>query len=191
MNKKISQEQTEETEKMARAERRFAWVRLLGWFFRFSVLSVCSCSIPAFGITTSTQIVASITITNLTGITNGATFTVNGASRTWTNDPTVNPAIWIATTNTTAYATTNLLLNYQRYAAAGPIFARTNGGSATSFQLVSSPNAALSVAPSTGYASVSYLTNIFTNQQPVLVPMPATPDLVSRTNQASGLVEGI
>src|SRR6266567_2450703 len=150
------------------------------------------CFLPsAFPITTSTQIVASITITNLTGITNGATFTVNGAARTWTNDPTVNPAIWIATTNTTAYATTNLLINYQRYAAAGPIFARTNGGSATSFQLVSAPNVALSVAPSAGYAAISYLTNIFTNQQPVLVPLPATPDLISRTNQASGLVEGI
>jgi hypothetical protein len=66
MKQKLLQEQTEETEKMARAERRFAWVRLLGWFSRLSVLSVCSCSIPAFGITTSTQIVASITITNLT-----------------------------------------------------------------------------------------------------------------------------
>src|SRR5712692_7437605 len=142
-------------------------------------------------ITTSTQIVASVTITNLTGITNGATFTVNGASRTWTNDPTVNPAIWIATTNTTAYATTNLLINYQRYAAAGPVFARTNGGSATSFQLVSGPNLALSVAPSAGYASIRYFTNIFTNQQPVMVPLPATPDTTARTNQASGLVEGI
>src|SRR6266571_3693615 len=134
---------------------------------------------------------SAFTITNLTGITNGATFTVNGASRTWTNDPTVNPALWIATTNTTAYATTNLLINYQRYAAAGPIFARTNGGSATSFQLVSSPNVALSVAPSAGYAAISYLTNFFTNQQPVMVPLPATPDVTARTNQASGLVEGI
>src|SRR3989442_1441914 len=45
------------------------------------------CFLPsAFAITTSTQIVASITITNLTGITNGATFTVNGAARTWTNE---------------------------------------------------------------------------------------------------------
>src|SRR5712692_4226092 len=150
------------------------------------------CLLPsAFAVTTSTQIVASVTITNLAGITNGATFTVNGAARTWTNDPTVNPAIWIATTNTTAYATTNLLINYQRYAAAGPVFARTNGGSATSFQLVSGPNLALSVAPSAGYASIRYFTNIFTNQQPVMVPLPATPDTTARTNQASGLVEGI
>src|SRR6266571_872027 len=191
MKKKLSQEPTERTEKMRLAAQTFAWLRLFCWLVRLSVLSVCSCSIPAFAITTSTQIVASVTVTNLTGITNGATFTVNGASRTWTNDPTVNPALWIATTNTTAYATTNLLINYQRYAAAGPIFARTNGGSATSFQLVSAPNVALSVAPSAGYAAISYLTNIFTNQQPVLVPLPATPDLISRTNQASGLVEGI
>src|SRR6266700_3883630 len=156
MKKKLSQEPTERTEKMRLAAQTFAWLRLFCWLVRLSVLSVCSCSIPAFAITTSTQIVASVTVTN-----------------------------------TTAYATTNLLINYQRYAAAGPIFARTNGGSATSFQLVSAPNVALSVAPSAGYAAISYLTNIFTNQQPVLVPLPATPDLISRTNQASGLVEGI
>jgi hypothetical protein len=43
MKQKLLQEQTEETEKLIQAERKFAWLRLLCWFLRFSVPSVGSC----------------------------------------------------------------------------------------------------------------------------------------------------
>jgi hypothetical protein len=133
------------------------------------------------------EITAVVTLTNLTGITNGAWINVNGAQRTWTNNPAVNPTIWIQTTNTLEKSMTNLLKHYQTFAAAGPIATVTNGGSASAFSMIGQPAQSMTVTFSDGWATVIYSTNYLTNSYPVTTPFTVEP-LWLRTNQISEII---
>lgn len=151
------------------------------------------CMLAAMGLQgASTQPTATVTLTNLANIVNGATIDVNSDVRTWTNGTAGGLSKWILITNTLALNTTNALVHFQRYAPGGPVSARTNGASATSFKLVGQPGQSLTVTLSgsgaTAWGSVSYVTNQWTNSFPLNLPFTSeTPG--RRTNAASDVVD--
>ncbi len=141
---------------------------------------------------TSEKIIATVTGTNLTGITNGAWIAVNGNQRTFTNGPIAVQALWIHATNTLNGNMTNAQRHYQQHAEVvsgyGAIVSRTN--TAASFRLYGPEGGALAVTFSAGWASVTYVTNTITNAAPYITPYIEQP-LEFRTNQVSTTVENM
>jgi hypothetical protein len=150
-------------------------------------LGLLCCLLFSFSACAQLKITASITVTNKT--TNGMTFTLNGDTRTFTNN-VVNPLTQVATNadTTGCGSKTNLLTQIQltRFSQVQPI----NTGS-NSFNLVGNADLPMSLTISAGYASVSYSTQLVTDMVLAQVPVSGLPTAQSRTNVASGIVGGI
>jgi hypothetical protein len=98
-------------------------------------------------------IVATITLTNSGGTTNGQTITVNGDTRTWTDATTAST---IASNSTFYGAATNLFnaLTTNGFSGLALALSSTNG-----ITLTSGTNGVLAASCSTGWAAVSLATN--------------------------------
>lgn len=129
------------------------------------------------------KVTAAITITNATF--NGFTLTVNGATRTFTNN-VVNTATQVATNSdvTGDGSKTNLLT--QIYANPFSQVTEADTGS-NSFNLIGNANLAMAVSVNTNFASISYSTQTVASVIAALLPVSALPTAVARTNVASGI----
>lgn len=111
---------------------------------------------------------ATLSVTNGSGTTNGQTLVVNGGTRTWTNNVTSSPSTLVAITNSPAAATTNLLTHLGLYSAGSAI--SIFYGSSTSIVMRGNVGGALAVSAGGGWATVTLTTNVFTNTYIVRVP---------------------
>lgn len=133
------------------------------------------------------KITASITITNATF--NGFTFTVNGDTRTFTNN-VVNSATQVFTNAdaTGCGSKTNLL---QQIYSTPFAQTRTVDTGSNSLDLVGNANLAMAVTVTAGYASVSYTTQTVALLIALEGPVSAFPTAAGRTNIASDTVGAI
>ena len=117
---------------------------------------------------------ATITVTNFSGIaTNGtATLTVNGATRTATNNVAVNPALYFLGTNSMLPAKTNLYNHISLYpfGSAGTRLTLINIGT-NSFKLRGQLNQPISASIAGSWGTALLSTNTITNFTGVTVPL--------------------
>jgi hypothetical protein len=117
---------------------------------------------------------ASITVTNFSGIaTNGsATLTVNGTTRTATNNVSANPALYFLGTNSMLYAKTNLYNHIALYpfGSAGTRLTLINIGT-NSFKLRGQLNQVISASIAGSWGTALLSTNTITNFTGVTVPL--------------------
>jgi len=130
-------------------------------FFTFLILLASALSLCGADIITAT-----ITLTNESGVANGSTITINGATRTWYNTVTNEP-VEIQTTNTLAWAKTNLYLHLAKYPPAGLVLGQSSTNVIT---LRTSPGGSVEVTVSSGWATVSYGTQTVATAYAVRVP---------------------
>jgi hypothetical protein len=127
-----------------------------------SMLALALC----FTACASNQITVSLTVTNST--TNGVTFSVNGDTRTFTNQ-LFNSANQVLTNSdaTGCGSKTNLFnqIGLNRFSQIIP-----NDTGSNTFQLIAPCGVALVVTPSAGYMTVSYSTQVCAVATPVAVP---------------------
>jgi len=144
---------------------RCLWLTALLFNFSFLILNC-----PA-----ADQIVeATITVTNVSGIaTNGsATLTINGATRTATNNVFANPALYFLGTNSMLFAKTNLYNHIALYpfGSAGTRLTLINV-STNSFKLRGQLNQAISASIAGSWGAALLSTNTITNFTGVTVPL--------------------
>lgn len=126
-------------------------------------------------------ITSSITFTNFP--TNGAMITVQGSTRTWTNNVTASPGTQVQQTNSIHWSATNLLNHLTAYPAAfGHFLSQSN---ATNVSIRGKVSEVMAVTTSGGYAIVTYSTQTVSSptyvmRQPYTVEAPAV-----QTNLAS------
>lgn len=116
-----------------------------------------------------------ITLTNSPA--NGAILTVNGDSRTWTNEVSAPPTQVLAT-NVIGANATNLFAHLALYGFAGPL--ALDFASSNQVTLRGRANQAISASVSAGWASLSYSTNLLTNLITVRVPAAAESQAIRR-----------
>lgn len=131
-----------------------------------------------------TYITATVAITNTAGTTNGQTITVNADVRTWTNAVYV-PASQVLTNNSQSGAAVNLMLQLATYKPAN--VGAVNQSAITNVTIKSTAGTALTVSVSAGWATVSYQTNTYGTNIPVIVPWDYLP-LAQMTNVVSQIV---
>lgn len=133
------------------------------------------------------RITASVTFTNYTS--NYMTFTLNSATRTWTNSVTVS-SLHVLTNTTGAGSKTNLYSQVSLNPF--PSVTMLNGG-ASNIQFVGSSGLPMSVTigGATPYAYVIYTTQAVSTLTAVRVPVSGEATAAVRTNIGSGLVAGI
>lgn len=156
----------------------------LGWgIFRMIllILLILSKITSASGQTITTY---TVTLTNAGGTTNGASITVNGAPRLWTNNVTTN-ATQIFTNNTPLGSTSNLYNAYLSFPVSG-VTVSTNSG--TNVVFTSDPGTALTVTAGGTWAAVANLNFTPTNGVVVQVP-PTIYGPIDLTNIENGLVQ--
>lgn len=143
----------------------------------------CLFSIPVLAVD---RITATITFTNAP-TTNGMTLTVNGDTRTWTNN-VVTPASQIATNSTIGGSATNYWTQLNSYPYSGgliPSFPATN-----QINLIGTVGGAMTVSFAGNYASVSYSTQSVSSMLTVRVPLSGEQSAV-RANISSLLAQGL
>jgi hypothetical protein len=119
--------------------------------------SLCLAFLLPAAASASTFITATVALTNtIFGTSNYMTLTVNGNTRTFTNTVFV-PATQILTNSTQSGSAANLL----NHIAANPFSGVGLGQTATTNIVLKSADTALTVTVSTGWAVVSYVTNVF------------------------------
>ena len=152
-------------------------------YFRFALCLFCSFLLNLAAIAQQ-KITASLTVTNLT--TNGMTFTVNGDTRTFTNN-VVNPATMVLTNSdaTGSGTKTNLLAQIQTTPFSQ---VRSVNRGSNSFDLVGNADLAMSLSFTAGYVSVSYSTQTVADVIALQGPISALPTAAARTNNASDIV---
>lgn len=132
----------------------------------------------------ATVITATITITNTTQV--GTNWTVNGNTRTWTNNTAAVPQSFIQTTNSIAATASNLYQHIIRFPYLSPNL---------TIQRTSPTNLILRgsavVIITNNYFHVSYSTNIGTNLSVVQVPFENVVGDTNRTNNAHWLVDAL
>lgn len=133
------------------------------------------------------RVIATLTVTNAAGTTNGQTLTVNGSVRTLTNSVFV-PSTQILTNSTAAGSKTNILSQISLNAFAQVI---AQDYSATALRLSGVSGVTLTVTPSAGWAEVTYVTQTVASVVGVRVPITSEPSGGQQTNIASLLVSGI
>jgi hypothetical protein len=149
--------------------------------FAFIVTLFCAASLQAAGFT----IRASITFTNFP--TNGATITIQGSARTWTNDITSSPGTLITQTNSPQYSATNLLNHLTTYpAVGGHQLVQSN---ATNVTIRGKPNEVMTVTSSGGYVTVQYFTNTLGTPTVVMVAPRSTLDATNRQFVAQAIID--
>lgn len=154
------------------------WARIV-WFFAILLLPL--------HIFAQNKITASVTITNLT--VNGLTFTVNGDTRTWTNN-VVNAATQVLTNaDTTGCGSKTNLLSQIRATPFSQVVSVDTGSN--TFNLVGNSGLAISLSLSGTYGKVSYTTQTVAQLIALVGPVSAIPTAGGRTNVASDIVGGI
>ena len=133
------------------------------------------------------RVIATLTVTNSAGTTNGQTLTVNGSVRTLTNSVFV-PSTQILTNSTAAGSKTNILSQISLNPFAQVI---AQDYSATAIRLSGVSGLTLTVTPSAGWAEVTYVTQSVASVVGVRVPITSEPSGGQQTNIASLLVSGI
>ena len=133
------------------------------------------------------RVIATVTVTNAAGTTNGQTLTVNGSVRTFTNSVYV-PSTQILTNSTAAGSKTNALSQISLNPFAQVI---AQNLSSTAFTLSGVSGLTLTVTPSAGWATVAYTTQTVASVVGVRVPITSEPSGGMQTNIASLLVSGI
>jgi hypothetical protein len=133
------------------------------------------------------RVIATLTVTNAAGTTNGQTLTVNGSVRTLTNSVFV-PSTQILTNSTAAGSKTNILSQISLNPFAQVI---AQDYSATALRLSGVSGVTLTVTPSAGWAEVTYVTQTVASVVGVRVPITSEPSGGQQTNIASLLVSGI
>jgi trimeric autotransporter adhesin len=130
------------------------------------------------------RITASIAVTNAT--VNGLTFTVNGDTRTWTNN-VVNTSTQVGTNAdvTGSGSATNLLAAIYQ-APFSQIVAHAGGSN--SFTLTGNSGLPMSVTASGAYAAISYSTQTVSTLIALQGPVASLPTATARTNVASAIV---
>lgn len=131
------------------------------------------------------RVTVTLVVTN--GTTNGQTFTLNGATRTFTN-LVVTPAVQVLTNSTAAGSKTNLF----NQIGLNP-FSQVNliNLGATNFSLAGASGKAMVASVSAGWASFSYSTQTVGGAIGVRVPITVEPNATQQTNIASLLVAGM
>lgn len=131
-------------------------------------------------------ITTTITFTNLAGTTNGQTITINGATRTWTNNA-IFPQTQIPIATNEVMSASNLFFTIARYPVQS---VRCSWPGATNIvQLQSYAGFPLTVTASTNWASVFYSTNgTSTNATVVRVPKQIYGP-IDTTNIVNGLID--
>lgn len=148
----------------------------------FSIL----CLAPS-ALAQSNRITASVTITNATF--NGLTFTVNGDTRTFTNN-LVNLATQVATNaDATGCGSATNLFSSIRIAPFAQIVAHAGG--TNSFTLAGNSGLPMAVTASGTYASISYSTQTVSSFVAVRVPVSSELSAAERTNISSGIVAAV
>jgi hypothetical protein len=128
---------------------------------------------------------AIVTVTNAP-VTNGMTITVNGNTRTFTNN-VVLPASQILTNDTIGGAATNLYRAAVLTPFSSGLTLSQSGTNGIVLGTSSAPLGTLTVTLSAGWGSVVYTTNALTASVPVVVPIGGVP-AAQRTNMSSGIV---
>jgi len=146
--------------------------------FSILLLFALCLSADAYVITTVT-----INFTNtIWGVSNYNAVTVNGDSRTFTNQPAI-PSVQVLTNNTQAGAAANLLTHIAIYPFTGVTAGQT---ATTNVVLTSSPGGTLNVTVSSGWATL--VTNTYTyGVSNILVVVPDSYPAAEKTNVYSGL----
>lgn len=132
----------------------------------------------------ATVITATITVTNIAQV--GTNWTVNGDTRTWTNNTAAAPQSFIQTTNGIAATASNLYQHITRFPYLSP-FLSVQRTSPTNIVLRGST---LTVTTN-NYFHVSYSTNIGTNLSVIQVPFENVVGDTNRTNNAHWLVDAL
>ncbi len=143
--------------------------------FNWPLLLCVFCVLLRLNAFAADQIIeATITVTNFSGIaTNGsATLTVNGATRTATNNVSANPALYFLGTNSMLFAKTNLYNHIALYpfGSAGTRLTLINIGT-NSFKLRGQLNQTISASIGGAWGTAILSTNTITNFTGVTVPL--------------------
>lgn len=163
------------------------FMNLREWKRRLALISVSICALCFLPSALAQRVTASITITNAT--TNGMTLTLNGDTRTFTNN-VVNPATQIGTNNdvTGCGSATNAFFQIQIAPFSQVVI---HAGGTNSFTLVGNSGLPMAATLSTGLGIVSYSTQTVATLTAVRVPVSGEPSAAVQTNVASGLVAAI
>ena len=137
----------------------------------------------AVGARASTYVTATVAFTNTAGTTNGQTITCNADTRTFTNVVYV-PTTQVKTNNTQNGSAANLLIHLASYPFSGVSVGQT---ATTNITLKSAANSTITVTLSAGWGAVTYQTNSYGTNIPVIVPWDFLPD-ASKTNVDDGLI---
>lgn len=128
-----------------------------------------------------------VTITNAPTV-NGLTITVNSNVRTWTNNVTANPAIYILTNLTIGGSTTNLFNHFVSSPISG---VNIRPLSTTNSVTLYGVGLAVSVSTSPGWAEVSCATVPTTSLTNISVPAAGWTHQQSATNAFSSVATGL
>jgi hypothetical protein len=135
------------------------------------------------GAQTYTLTTCTVAITNTSGTTNGQTITCNSDVRTWTNDVIV-AASQVLTNNTQTGAAQNLLVALAANPFTGVAAYQTG---TTNVVLRGAQNGVLTVTVSSGWATLTFVTNTYGLDIPVIIPHSVY-TLQQQTNIISDLV---
>ncbi len=153
----------------------------------FSLLLLLLACIPAGAVNSTSNFVATITITNAP-TTNGQTLTVSGNTRTWTNSVFI-AASQIKTNSTIAGCVANLASQVANTPFSG-ISLWSDG--LTYITLTTATDVARpTITLSSGWASLTWGTNRFGDGTGVRVPAESEPNAGKRTNNWSEVARGL
>jgi hypothetical protein len=137
----------------------------------------------------SSEVVATVTVTNASGTSNGQTIAYSTDTRTHTNNPTVDTSKFIQTTNSIGAAATNLALHFVRAKFGDGV--TLVGTGTNSIKFLSQLNSNLTISVSAGWATVTYKTNLYTNMVALRSPIKSEPNRATATNNIDGIVDAI
>jgi len=156
---------------------------LLNSLLTVALLVYSSWCFPAYA---ASRISATVTITNAP-TTNGMTFVLNGATRTWTNS-VQNSATQILTNSAIGGIATNLYLHSLTAPFAGPV--SVSRSSTNKVIYTGETDQAMVISFTGNYASVAYTTQTVSTAVAVRIPITIE-TAAQQTNISSGLVAGI
>lgn len=141
---------------------------------------------PALADVTNVEI--RVTYTNLVaGVTNGHEINVHGSIRRYTNGVLNSASLWIQSTNIVGHAATNTQIHLATYGVSG--IDRVFATNTNAIIIVSALGVFPTVTLSSGVGTVTYATNVWAEQTPLLYPNAAGYSEAERTNNASGLID--
>jgi len=154
------------------------------------IVALLACTCPYFSVQAqNTRVSATLTVTNGSGTTNGQTLSIAAQNLIFTNDPALNPSIYVTNGGQNVTAT-NIYLHVIAYP---PSTSVTNVMTATNqIRIDGTINAPLSVTPSAGWATVTYVTNSVSGTRTYAVRVPFIVEVeTNRTNIAQSLMTNL